>query len=95
MNTYTMTFNTGRLYTKRGQIITAQYDDVTGLIRFNDHSRMITGQIIAPSNIPQNIETYMDRHRFAKIVMRNYDNGGYGYTSAELEELEEYETYYL
>jgi hypothetical protein len=44
-----ITFNTGRLYTKAGQIITAEWDADREQIHFNDHSRMITGTVEAPS----------------------------------------------
>lgn len=42
-------FNTGRLYTKQGQIIRAVWDKDNEVIHFADFSRACHGSIVAPS----------------------------------------------
>lgn len=64
----TVSFNTGRKYTARGQIIVATLHD-DGVITFMDHSRMISGEIAASEfHTPESVE----RH-----TMRAYDNSAY------------------
>ncbi len=64
----TITWNTGRKYTARGQIIVATLH-ADGAITFADHSRMIYGEIAASDfHTPESIQ----RH-----TMRAYDNGEY------------------
>ena len=72
----TITFNTGRLYTREGQIITAHYDDEVEVLTFNDHSRMITGQypLASTSCFP------MTPSFLATRLMSMYDRGGYDYS---------------
>jgi hypothetical protein len=43
----TITWNTGRKYTERGQVITATLH-ADGVITFMDHSRMIDGEFVLP-----------------------------------------------
>jgi hypothetical protein len=64
-----VTFNTGRLYTRSGQIIVAEYDD--GEIRFNDVSRMISGKFSSPNSWGD------DQKLFIREVMHGYDKHQY------------------
>lgn len=66
-----ITFNTGRLYTKDGQIIRVVWDKDAGKIHFNDHSRMITGTIDAPD------KSFTDAWMLASHVMGRYDQYDY------------------
>lgn len=78
-----ITFNTGRLYTHRGQIITAKYDSESGTVWFNDHSRMVSGCF--PVIADMSAVWSRNPESFARAVVRRYDNGGtheYG-TSAD------------
>ena len=64
----TVSFNTGRKYTARGQVIVATLH-ADGVITFMDHSRMISGEIAASQfHTPDSIQ----RH-----TMRAYDNYAY------------------
>lgn len=69
---YTFTFNTGRLYTKEGQVISVSFDYRTQMIYFNDHSRMVDGSMKArkpyASREPANF-------LIAAEVMDRYDRG--------------------
>jgi len=68
----TIHFNTGRLYTRGGQQITAtRHDD--GVVTFMDHSRMIDGEFMFP----------MDRASLltGDNVLRSYDNGAWKSTA--------------
>ena len=68
----TITWNTGRKYTERGQVITATLH-ADGVITFMDHSRMICGEIAASAfHAPDSVQ----RH-----AMRAYDNGAYQNTA--------------
>lgn len=74
-----ITFNTGRQYTQRGQIITARFDPETGKVWFNDHSRMVNGSytvsaILQTQALAASWEAKPEA--FAMSVMRKYDNGG-------------------
>ena len=64
----TVTWNTGRKYTARGQIIVATLH-ADGAITFADHSRMIYGEIAASEL--HNADS-VQRH-----TMRAYDSGAY------------------
>ena len=63
-----ITFNTGRLYTALGQVITAEVHE--GRTLFKDHSRGICGEIegVPPSHKPA---------LFATWVMGHYDRNEY------------------
>lgn len=64
----TVSFNTGRKYTARGQVITATLHN-DGVITFMDHSRMISGEIAASEfHTAESVE----RH-----TMRAYDSNAY------------------
>jgi len=69
-----MQFNTGRLYTAEGQIITVKFDGELRRVLFNDHSRMIAGVIP--------LGAFKDRFdgpaELREFVMANYDMGNYG-----------------
>jgi hypothetical protein len=72
-----ITFNTSRLYTDRGQVITAEFDGETGKVWFNDHSRMVDGGFtvkVGRSAIMGEWEA--NPEAFARCVMRHYDAGG-------------------
>lgn len=71
------TFNTGRLYTAEGQIITARYDAADEMIYFTDHSRMIHDQQITCSIAPRDTED------LARKTMRAYDNSRFTYAPFE------------
>lgn len=72
-----ITFNTGRLYTQRGQIITANFDPTTGVVLFNDHSRMVNGSFIVEGTVQTRSLLWKNNpESFAKAVMRRYDAGG-------------------
>lgn len=68
MTPFDITFNTGRLYTKEGQVIRAVETGDT--IQFADFSRMIYGEI--PSS-----GTFEGPDDFIQYVMRAYDYGHY------------------
>lgn len=69
-----ITFNTGRLYTTRGQVITAAWNPETRKILFSDHSRMIYGEI--EPKVSANHE-FTDLGNFIANVMNRYDAGDY------------------
>lgn len=72
-----ITFNTGRLYTARGQIITARFDPATGKVWFNDHSRMVDGGFTVKDDPTVLAQMWKAKpEAFAKAVMRRYDAGG-------------------
>lgn len=68
-----ITFNTKRLYTAAGQIITARYDAADEMIYFSDHSRMIVDQQITCSIAPR------DEDDLARKTMRAYDASRFTY----------------
>lgn len=70
-----ITWNTGRQYTKRGQVIVAVVTD-TGEVLFNDTCRMINGTVGTPD--PFLIET---NSQLREHVMHCYDNGKYEYSN--------------
>ena len=72
-----ITFNTERMYTARGQIVTAKYDAETGKVWFNDHSRMVSGSFTVVDG-PEPVSLLWERNHesFARAVMRKYDAGG-------------------
>jgi hypothetical protein len=61
------TFNTGRLYTKEGQIIHVEIAD--GRVWFNDESRGIPGSF--------ELCNTWDEYAVRELVMANYDHGNY------------------
>jgi len=65
-----ITFNTGRLYTPEGQIITALL--MRGHIIFHDTSRGISGTIALPKLYTILTPAELERH-----VMSQYDIGAY------------------
>lgn len=66
----TIEFNTGRKYTRDGQIIRAtRHDD--GVVTFYDQSRMIDGEFKCP--IPE--------HFCERLVLRIYDSSAYTSTT--------------
>lgn len=72
-----ITFNTGRQYTSRGQIITAKFDPVTGKVWFNDHSRMVDGGFTVSGSVATLSLLWKNNPEgFARAVMRHYDAGG-------------------
>ncbi|TIW53837.1 MAG: hypothetical protein E5V54_24045 [Mesorhizobium sp.] len=73
MNTNDITFNTMRLYQKDGQIIRAVFDESASVVRFNDFSRMVSGEF--PYQRYNNSEFDL-----ARAVMVAYDHGIYTYT---------------
>ena len=74
-----ITFNTGRCYTAEGQVIRATYDPATLELRFDDHSRMISGSYAnVRLSTPNTLERLEEEpERFARFVMRFYDRGEY------------------
>jgi hypothetical protein len=76
-----ITFNTHRLYSPEGQIITAAYDRETQMVTFEDHTRMIAGEFeySGVSHFSEN-----DPRRLARCVMLAYDGFRYQATSHEL-----------
>ena len=65
-----ITWNTGRLYTDEGQIITAEL--CADCILFADHSRGIVGRIELPQLLRIELPSQLARH-----VMDRYDHGRY------------------
>lgn len=65
-----ITFNTGRLYTAEGQVITAELHD--DRVLFKDHSRLICGEVVEPYPRPL---TSLDH--FVRWVMHRYDSNQY------------------
>jgi len=63
----TIEFNTGRKYTREGQVVRATLHD-DGVITFMDHSRMIDGEF-GPITPAQELTQ--------ALVMAMYDNGTY------------------
>jgi hypothetical protein len=61
-----ITFNTGRLYTALGQVITAEVRD--GKTLFKDHSRLICGEIdgVPPlqGSMPQWVMEHYDQNHY-------------------------------
>jgi hypothetical protein len=80
-----ITFNTGRLYTKEGQVVSAQFDECEEKIWFNDHSRGVWGCIDAPN------KAFRTPGGLADYVMARYDRHEYkmdmtsGYVQREAE----------
>ena len=67
-----VTFNTGRLYTKEGQIVTAELRD-NRTVAFDDHSRMIWGEFqLSEFSLGDTIWP-RDPEAFARCVMKEYD----------------------
>lgn len=63
----TISFNTGRRYTREGQLVVATLHD-DGIVTFMDHSRSISGEFpLAP------LSTVFDQ----ATVMTRYDEGAY------------------
>jgi hypothetical protein len=71
INAVRIIFNTGRMYTEEGQTIIAHYQPETGVVRFTDFSRGISGEgkIEAGLKFMENI---------AKETVYLYDNGPRG-----------------
>lgn len=68
-----ITFNTGRLYTRRGQIIVAEFNEAEEFIVFNDRSRGISGRIETP------VTSFRTAGGLASYVMERYDRHEYRY----------------
>lgn len=68
-------FNTGRLYSDRGQIIRAVVDKDAGAILFNDEDRGITGRIGYDEKLWRG--ALGCEHTARQYLMRCYDMGGY------------------
>ncbi len=66
-------FNTGRLYTKDGQIIRAVWDAEKEVVHFADFSRAINGSIEAPTYAAG----FTRPGSLAMFVMERYDRGAY------------------
>ena len=71
-----ITFNTGRLYTKEGQIITARYDAEEEKVYFCDHSRMIYDQMF---DLASTACFPMTPSYLASAVMKAYDHSRHTY----------------
>lgn len=74
----TITFNTGRLYSANGQLVTAEFDTATGLVKYIDHSRLIEGQFRPQYHVYFAMDRAIyeqDWFTFARSVMRVYDGG--------------------
>ena len=69
-----ITFNTGRLYTARGQVITAVHLPDEEKVRFADHSRMIYGEFDMPT---YSVDFEGWPGLFANRVMGHYDRHEY------------------
>ncbi|AGC36187.1 hypothetical protein B7L88_gp101 [Rhizobium phage RHEph10] len=66
-------FNTGRLYTKEGQVIRAVWDKENEVIHFADTSRAVNGSIEAPEwDI-----SFTTPGGLARYVMERYDRHAY------------------
>lgn len=75
-----ITFNTGRLYTREGQIITARYDEADEMVYFTDHSRMIRNQCFP---LASTACRPMTPSFLATQLMREYDHGRFTYAPWE------------
>lgn len=69
-------FNTSRLYSSEGQVITALFDKERSLIVFYDHSRMIDGSM-SVEDWEVNERWAVSSESFARFIMRRYDQGHY------------------
>lgn len=70
----TITFNTGRLYTAEGQVITVSFDEKTGQVYFADHSRMVYGEFVLEEYILRECwNSYTDWHVADTFVLHYYD----------------------
>lgn len=72
-------WNTGRLYAKEGQIITATIDEL-GMVSFYDQSRGVCGTFPAPSME----ESSRSRETLRRMVMDAYDHNRYTPGSSDL-----------
>ena len=63
-------FNTGRLYTSVGQLIYARIEN--GLVKFIDHSRMISGEFPAEEFL-----SVENPGHFVRVLMSHYDRSQY------------------
>jgi len=69
-----ITFNTGRLYARDGQIIRAVWSKDTNEVHFRDFSRMIMGTVEAPHSDTKT------PHALAAHLMAHYDRHEYRIT---------------
>jgi hypothetical protein len=77
-----LTFNTKRLYTAEGQVITAIHDPEANKVHFSDWSRMCNGTIDGPL-----LGRFNTQREFAEFVMRKYDRNQYQNTREAYEML--------
>ncbi len=89
----TITFNTSRLYTREGQVITASYDNVTNMVYFHDHSRMVYGEFSQSFRTMDPIEEQTDY--FIRTLMSKYDAGKVEYYSPTARDLERQDTVHI
>ncbi len=78
-----VTFNTGRRYTKEGQVIRTRFLPDLETVVFADFSRMIYGEFPLSS-----INTFRTPGGLAAKVMEFYDRGGYQPSATWLGRLE-------
>lgn len=76
-----ITFNTHRLYSREGQIITATYNDKTKIVNFEDHTRGVAGAFTYSGFRHFSMN---DPRRLAREVMLTYDSGRYASASHQL-----------
>lgn len=83
-----ITFNTGRLYTRNGQVITARYSPEDCEMTFYDHSRMVGGRF--PYSIGERYSAWQKMPQLmARVVIREYDRNAYSWLiPSEVSELE-------
>lgn len=71
-------FNTSRLYTDEGQVITATLTTTEegGIVRFHDHSRMIHGSFLV-TDVGLRVLNLRGEEALARCIMSHYDRGDY------------------
>jgi hypothetical protein len=73
----TIRFNTGRLYTKAGQRVTATLRD-DGVVTFMDHDRGVSGEFkLCGDRFDEKIVMEAYDHNVAQQTRRSYEDGFY------------------
>ena len=92
MATLSYQWNTQRLYTSEGQVITAMLtprgEGEQARVDFTDHSRMIDGTFYLDEEIAESLVEAKDFKSLRHYVMTEYDHGRYQYEGHHVERLD-------